>query len=567
MALLRYGVFNLRTGNLGGADFRCHLEYSKWHLDFLCNTNPDYTQPKGGAFPYDCRNVDIYLLSTGIRFDHTSFTGRAVPLPGYTDNLTPVGVQNGYDVLGEGTDVALLCAGALSGIAKASSVFSARVLRDNLTLDEDLFSLAVDRILANVQSRPNQCPVVLFPYVRIPKLNSYLVQSIETLSERKIKELRNKNIPVFVPAGDGFKDGDTSLSYLNSSAAYPARLAEVFTVGSCDREGQITKNSCYGSSINFYVPGENLVVEEFDPKVFKTVSGTKYACGLACGLAAQYFHKYPKKGFSEFSDYYKKYFRKNIVENYPEKHMGEDVALTPTDNFYNGIPFVYEDRYPFVYYEELDKTTYVGYSFFRRGYLVINSGEYLGSFRAGVDFNTTLSAVSNDIYMNTRKVYWFLKTPLPSGLFLGQKTGKIFGRIDESFPVGDFYFTVGASDGTYTDTKSFFININSALEPKLVGVAGKTIHTRREWLLLDIKRKPNAVVKLDIPKNNNPPFVKFPDRRKVVILNKDSGVFIGSVWSSKQTGEFYFPTGPGNFQLVVKNPLAENSAVIDKTVS
>ena len=77
-------------------------------------------------------HVFLYIRTTGIRFDHQEFQGRA-RFDGFdpTDEATGSN-QRGRDCHGHGTHVAALVAGRTFGSANAARVFSTRVLGCNI---------------------------------------------------------------------------------------------------------------------------------------------------------------------------------------------------------------------------------------------------------------------------------------------------------------------------------------------------------------------------------------------------------------------------------------------------
>jgi hypothetical protein len=565
--VLRYGAFNLRPGDVGGS-LRGHQEFFGWHLEFLCKKESgSYGTYQGGRFPFDCRNVDIYVLSTGIRWEHPSFTGRAIPLPGFVSTLAAIGGDNNTDTVGTGTEAALLAAGDVWGIAKRATIYGAKVVSaSGLVSDADV-AAAVSSIITNRASR-GRPSIVILPHFRIPTQQVPTVSARISPLENSLRLLTNLKIPVFVPAGDGLWSlSDAAyISSLNAQWVSPARMSEVFTVGALNRKEKLANFTCYGDSVNLYAPGENIITESWDGVGTVSRSGTLYATSLAVGCCAQYLHQFPENNSDDYKEFYQKYYKKNIVQDYPRSSFIQDLAILIDADSNNNLSYRYEDYAPVVYGDLVRNPTYCAYSFFVKGYLYFQTGVNLGFAQQDTEFEFDINAYSQDGYGVQRRVVYLAQTPLPNGLHLGFRTGKIYGKINRDVPLGEYYFTIKVSDGTYTENKEFFFIIQAKDIP-LTAVAGKVFLAKENWVTLDVPRKIVINTLLSIPKIHSNAKAKFPEKRKIVILNKETGSLVGETYSDKQTGEFFYPVYPGTYQLVMKSPNNENSKVIDQVVS
>jgi hypothetical protein len=102
-------------------------QQSNWGLDRI----DQRSLPLNNKFSYSRtgRDVDLYIIDTGIRYTHSEFQGRARILPGFD----PFG-DNGIDdwkTNGHGTTVASVAGGRTCGVAKNVNIFSVKVFKQS----------------------------------------------------------------------------------------------------------------------------------------------------------------------------------------------------------------------------------------------------------------------------------------------------------------------------------------------------------------------------------------------------------------------------------------------------
>jgi len=562
-AFIYYGAFNIHPGDISGGDILGHLEYQGWHAEFLCKKGSvSYGSYKGGRFPFECKDVDFYILSTGLKFSHTGFGGRALPLPGFTSTLD----ASGIDDQGIGTEIGLLMVGGIHGISKKSTIFSAKVIDVNGLPSSVNVINAVTAILSNIASR-DRASIVVYPHFQAPTFRVPVIEPKHTVLETQLKRLTDLRIPVFVPAGDGVysEDDGNSISSLNSEVVCPSRMPEVFTVGAINRYENIVTNGCYGDLVDMYAPGENILTQDWISDKTISRTGSAYACALAAGCCSQFLHKFPDANSEDYRRFFVKYFKKNLIQDYPKNSIKQDRALFLDGDSTKILTYNYRDLEPFGYRDVITKPTYCVWSFFVRGYLNFVSSGNLGNIYQDVPIVQYLQATSVDGYGFNRRKVFTEKTPLPKGLKLSFRTGKIYGKLDSSVPPGIHFFSIEVSDGTYAEIKDFFYEVYESSAP-LTALQGKVLITKKDWLTLDISRFDSSNNILDIKPFLPAKKAVYPERRKIVILDKATGSYIGETYSDKQTGEFFYQTNPGAYQLVMKSPDQENSLVVDQTV-
>ena len=107
--------------NLGESTDRYNLDIMNKPVDGC--RNDQYNLPNDGT------GADIYILDTGINYDHNDFKdadGETRAKYGGHDAITPP--NNGEDCQGHGSHCAGIAAGLQSGVAKNANLYSIRVL-------------------------------------------------------------------------------------------------------------------------------------------------------------------------------------------------------------------------------------------------------------------------------------------------------------------------------------------------------------------------------------------------------------------------------------------------------
>ena len=205
--------------------------------------------------------VHVYVVDTGIRFDHEQFGGRAV---------------SGYDFVnydadasdcdGHGTHVAGTIGGTTVGVAKNVSLIAVRVLDcgGNGTISQVL--AGIDWVAANAVK----------PAVANMSLGGGASTSIDTA----VKNAINKGITFVVASGN---DGYDACLYS------PARVSSAITVGATDSSDRDTSFSNYGSCLDLYAPGAGITSSTItNTNTYESWNGTSMATPHVTGAVALY---------------------------------------------------------------------------------------------------------------------------------------------------------------------------------------------------------------------------------------------------------------------------------------
>jgi len=231
-----------------------------WGLDRIDQHN----LPRDYSYTYqtDGTGVTVYIIDSGIRWDHAEYFGRAV-IGGkdFIDND-----DWAYDCHGHGTHVAGTVGGTTVGVAKGVSLYPIRVLACNGSGSYSAVIAGIDWVTANHTS----------PAVANMSLGGGYSTSLNTAVNNSVAA----GVVYAVSAGN---------DNTNACTKSPASAASALTVGSSTSSDYRSSFSNYGSCVDIFAPGSSIYSSTMTSTTsYASWSGTSMASPHVAGVAALY---------------------------------------------------------------------------------------------------------------------------------------------------------------------------------------------------------------------------------------------------------------------------------------
>ncbi|MFD7655818.1 S8 family serine peptidase [Actinosynnema sp. NPDC059797] len=234
--------------------------------------------PLSGSYTYNttASNVTAYVVDSGIRMTHQSFGGRARSGYDFVDDDTDAG-----DCLGHGTHVAGTIGSSAHGVAKGVKLVSVRVLDCNDSASTEDTLAGIDWVTRNAV-KPAVANFSLYFGSSLPSLENAIKNSI---SSGVVWTLSGNN--------QGTDACRTS----------PAKLPEAITVGNTTSSDNRSSTSNYGSCLDIWAPGTNIVSASHQSDTgTRTMTGTSMAAPHVAGAAALYLAGNPSASAQRVRD-------------------------------------------------------------------------------------------------------------------------------------------------------------------------------------------------------------------------------------------------------------------------
>ncbi|MER5867584.1 S8 family peptidase [Kitasatospora sp. NPDC002040] len=231
------------------------------------------------------KGVTVYVVDSGIDFQHPEFGGRAVA--GY-DAMGDG--RNGQDCQGHGTHVAGIAAGATFGVAREASLVSVRVLGCDGKGTWSGIIAGLDWVAKNAKG-----PGVL---------NASLGGGTNLSVNAAANAVYRKGVLPVVAAGNDAVD---------ACGISPAGSKRTFTVAASDVNDKQAGFSNFGRCINLYAPGTGILSAKLGGGSV-TMDGTSMASPHVAGVAALYKAANPDATPEEVADWLSEKSTKNVLK-------------------------------------------------------------------------------------------------------------------------------------------------------------------------------------------------------------------------------------------------------------
>mmetsp|Transcript_4312 Transcript_4312/g.7670 ORF Transcript_4312/g.7670 Transcript_4312/m.7670 type:complete len:788 (-) Transcript_4312:182-2545(-) len=239
-----------------------------WGIDRIDGVSG--TDGKYAAYPgsKEGAGVHVYVADTGITTSHVDFEGRAIPAAEFLGGKGASGkkictdTSCAGDTHGHGTHCAGTIGSKTYGAAKKTNLYALKVLNPGGYMNDIIAS--VDWVVTSGKK-----PAIWSASLGGPgKRTSY---------EQAFKKAVAKNVIISVAAGNSNSD---------ACKFSPAFAPSAITVGSTTSSNYRSHFSNYGTCLDIWAPGSNILSLKNAKTGTKTMSGTSMACPHVSGVVA-----------------------------------------------------------------------------------------------------------------------------------------------------------------------------------------------------------------------------------------------------------------------------------------
>jgi subtilisin family serine protease len=214
--------------------------------------------------------VSIFVVDTGVYHGHLEFQGKLLKGASFVD-----GEETTEDFHGHGSHVTSIVGGATFGIAPDSTIVPVKVLNGNGSGEFSQLIQGLEYVLKQHLDQKKKAPTKTIK--SIINMSLSLGQSSNLMDGVLKRFIDEEGIVVVVAAGNEHRD---------ACLASPGSCEECITVAATDANDVQTSFSNYGSCVDLYAPGEDILGAYHKAPYRQSMSGTSMAAPHVTGVLA-----------------------------------------------------------------------------------------------------------------------------------------------------------------------------------------------------------------------------------------------------------------------------------------
>jgi subtilisin family serine protease len=245
------------------------------------------------------KEVEIFIIDSGISEDHEEFKGRLFPGPSFYEGSL-------VDCNGHGTPVAGLAGGKRFGVANEANLISCRIFPSiSDDCENNPTSLSYFEMLdwIAVNKKEGGLAVVNMSFISVNRVDEELKESWEDIHTY----FKDRGLVFIAAAGN---QADDACYYI------PAGLSSVFAVGASQMDDLKAGFSNWGSCIDIFAPGVFLKTASSTGTAAyweDGFGGTSAASPIVAGVAALYLEQNPNASVDAVYDFLRNTSTKNVI--------------------------------------------------------------------------------------------------------------------------------------------------------------------------------------------------------------------------------------------------------------